>query len=89
MDEDFDLNHPYDSVPFGDAQRFEDEQVARDFDAGEGREDALADRYIVIPEASPGWLVDSFTECEWDTFLVGAIGEAAIMAAESFAKENA
>jgi hypothetical protein len=24
---------PYDSIPFGDAQRFEDEQVARDMDA--------------------------------------------------------
>jgi hypothetical protein len=30
---------PYDSIPFGDAQRFEDEQVARDLDAGEGRPD--------------------------------------------------
>lgn len=30
---------PYDSIPFGDAQRFEDEQVARDRDAGEGRPD--------------------------------------------------
>jgi hypothetical protein len=39
---------PYDSIPFGDAQRFEDEQVARDLDAGEGQPD-----YDDTPEVWP------------------------------------
>lgn len=34
-----DFADPYDRMPFGDAIRWEDEQVARDLDAGEGQPD--------------------------------------------------
>lgn len=71
--DDYQSNDPYDSIPFGDAQRFEDEQVARDIDAGEGRPDEpdgppdieelaqdLLDRLPVLLGSKPGDVAEAF-----------------------------